>query len=100
MKPYTPPASAFIPLDEEERELLEADKNELLTFAPIDPDRKAYFEQVARNTLTMQKQRINLFVFKKDIASFKARARQEGIPYQTLIASVLHKYNEGRLVEK
>ena len=29
-----------------------------------------------------------------------ARAREEGIPYQTLLSSVIHKYLSGRLIEK
>jgi predicted DNA binding CopG/RHH family protein len=35
-----------------------------------------------------------------DLAGLQARALQEGLPYQTLIASILHKYLSGRLVEK
>ncbi len=35
-----------------------------------------------------------------DLEGMQRRAVQEGIPYQTLMASVLHKYVNGRLVEK
>jgi predicted DNA binding CopG/RHH family protein len=43
---------------------------------------------------------INLKVLETDIEGFKAKALQEGMPYQTLINSVLHKYITGQLVEK
>ena len=43
---------------------------------------------------------INLKVLESDIEKFKAKALQEGMPYQTLINSVLHKYVTGMLVDK
>lgn len=43
---------------------------------------------------------INLKVLESDIEKFKAKALQEGMPYQTLINSVLHKYITGSLVDK
>ena len=42
-------------------------------------------------------QRVNLRISSRDLDAFRKRALQEGIPYQTLIASVLHKYVEGQL---
>lgn len=35
----------------------------------------------------------------RDLRSLQARALREGIPYQTLVSSILHKFSEGRLVE-
>jgi predicted DNA binding CopG/RHH family protein len=43
---------------------------------------------------------LNIRVSKSDINAIKVKALQEGIPYQTLIASVLHKYAKGRLTER
>lgn len=43
--------------------------------------------------------RINIRLSSKDLRGLQKRALAEGIPYQTLIASVLHKYVEGRLRE-
>ena len=43
---------------------------------------------------------INLKVLESDIRLFKSKAMQEGMGYQTLINSVLHKYITGQLVEK
>ena len=36
----------------------------------------------------------------KDLEAIQKRALEEGLPYQTLISSLLHKYVSGRLVEK
>jgi predicted DNA binding CopG/RHH family protein len=42
-------------------------------------------------------QRINIRLSSPDLQALRARALQEGIPYQTLISSVLHKYISGAL---
>jgi predicted DNA binding CopG/RHH family protein len=57
------------------------------------------FEDMARATLAKD-QRINIRLSSPVLAALRARAAEEGMPYQTLIASVLHKYATGRLVEK
>ena len=50
---------------------------------------------------TFQKDsRINIRISSKDLRLIQKRALREGLPYQTLIASLLHKYVEGRLVEQ
>ena len=43
--------------------------------------------------------RINIRISRKDLEAIQKRALQEGIPYQTLVSSVLHKYVSGRLLE-
>jgi predicted DNA binding CopG/RHH family protein len=45
-------------------------------------------------------QRINIRISQKDLLDLQKRALREGIPYQTLISSVLHKYISGVLAEK
>ena len=44
--------------------------------------------------------RVNIRISKKDLEALQTRALEEGIPYQTLMASILHKYVSGRLVHK
>ena len=44
--------------------------------------------------------RVNIRMSSKDLDGLKKRALEEGIPYQTLMSSVLHKYVDARLVEK
>lgn len=53
----------------------------------------------ARATATKDR-RINIRLSSVDLASLQVKALEEGIPYQTLIASVLHKYVTGRLAER
>ena len=55
--------------------------------------------QAARNTFNKTK-RVNLRVTERDFNLAHSRAREEGIPYQTLLSSVIHKYLSGRLIEK
>ncbi len=68
--------------------------------------RVAYFEQeaaryrkAARATLRKDK-RVNIRMTERDLVHFQKAALREGLPYQTLISSILHKYINGRLVEK
>lgn len=49
---------------------------------------------------TIKDQRINIRLSSGDLRDIQVKAIQEGMPYQTLIASVLHKYVTGRLAEK
>jgi predicted DNA binding CopG/RHH family protein len=44
--------------------------------------------------------RVNIRMSSKDLEGLKKRALEEGIPYQMLMSSVLHKYANGRLVER
>lgn len=44
--------------------------------------------------------RINIRMAKRDVTAIKSIAMEQGIPYQTLIASILHKYASGQVVEK
>jgi len=44
--------------------------------------------------------RINIRLSSRDLRSLQARALREGMPYQTLVSSVLHKFVDGQLVDK
>ena len=48
----------------------------------------------------IKERRVNIRLSSPDLMDIQARALEEGLPYQTFIASVLHKYVSGRLVEK
>jgi predicted DNA binding CopG/RHH family protein len=58
----------------------------------------ARFKAAAVATLLKNK-RVNIRISSRDLEGLQARAAEEGIPYQTLMASVLHKYVSGRLVD-
>ena len=59
---------------------------------------KARFKAAAEATLLKNK-RVNIRISARDLEGLQARAAEEGVPYQTLMASVLHKFVSGRLVE-
>jgi len=61
-------------------------------------DEIARYAATAAATLSKDK-RINIRLSSRDLEDVQMRAAEEGMPYQTLIASVLHKYVSGRLIE-
>jgi predicted DNA binding CopG/RHH family protein len=61
-------------------------------------------DEIDRYALTaaaalLKDKRINIRLSSRDLEDVQTRAAEQGMPYQTLIASVLHKYVNGRLVE-
>ncbi len=87
---------AFMPLDQEEKELMESiDRGEWQSAKNIDQEKEEAI-QAARNTLKKEK-RINLRLTQKDYHKIQIKAIEEGIPYQTLISSIIHKYLNGSL---
>jgi len=60
---------------------------------------RARYQTYAEATFKKDR-RVNIRISGKDLEALQKRAVEEGIPYQTLIASLLHKYVSGRLVEK
>lgn len=84
-------------LTKEEKEILESlDRNEWKSV--INKESRKSFKEYAQNTLVKDK-RINIRLNEKDLKKLKAKAAEEGIPYQTLISSIIHKYVTGRIVE-
>lgn len=65
----------------------------------LSPERRKQLETYAKNTLSKNK-RVNIRISSKDLYDIQIRAVEEGIPYQTLMSSILHKYVSGRLMEK
>ncbi len=59
----------------------------------------AKFKAAARAT-AIKDRRVNIRLSSGDLSDIQVRALEEGMPYQTLIASVLHKYVTGRLIEQ
>lgn len=86
------------PLSPEEREILDKFERDELKSAPGAEREMEAARQAARNTFNKTR-RVNLRVTERDFNLAHARAREEGIPYQTLLSSVIHKYLTGRLTE-
>ncbi len=64
-------------------------------------DKSELFESIegaARATM-LKDQRMNIRISQRDLYQLKTRAVQEGIPYQTLVTSIIHKYLSGMLKE-
>ena len=86
-------------LTKEEKELLESvEKGEWKRIPNFKREAKR-FQEAARATLRKDK-RVNIRMTERDLVHLQKKAVEEGLPYQTLISSVLHKYINGRLAEK
>ena len=59
----------------------------------------AKFKAAARASAIKDK-RVNIRLSSVDLTDIQVKAMEEGVPYQTLITSVLHKYVNGKLVER
>ncbi|MDR1323708.1 MAG: antitoxin [Candidatus Margulisbacteria bacterium] len=85
-------------LDQEEKKLISSLEND--GWRPVE-DLSSWQTKLAKaatNTLTKD-QRMNIRVTRGDLDGIKLRAAEEGLPYQTLISSIIHKYLTGRLVD-
>lgn len=82
-------------LDKEEEEIyrsLEQDE----WVSDFDSEIKEKYEAYARSSLKKER-RINIRMTERDYKKIQARAIQEGIPYQSLISMLIHKFNENKL---
>jgi predicted DNA binding CopG/RHH family protein len=78
--------------DDDERDLIEALENENAVFkSKLTSVRKKKFQDMAFNTMNVEREKITLRVSRNDLTRIKSLALQEGMPYQTLINSILHK---------
>ncbi len=85
-------------IDAYERKILESfEKGKLRSVATKSELEKL---KAAARATAIKDRRVNIRLSSIDINDIQVKAMEEGLPYQTLIASVLHKYASGRLVEK
>lgn len=85
-------------LNQEEKEILESYENDEW-ISVSNPSDTAKYRAAAKNTFKKDK-RVNIRMTEMDLELLQERALIEGLPYQTLMSSVLHKYVTGRLVDK
>ena len=81
-------------LDEYESEILDAFESGKLQSVKSKTD----FQTIARNTMRKNR-KINIRITENDLTALQRRAARDGIPYQTLIGSVLHRFASGFLKE-
>ena len=86
-------------LTKEEKEILDSVERDEWKQIPNFPRNAKRFQESAQATLRKDK-RVNIRMTERDLVHFQKKAIEEGLPYQTLISSVLHKYINGRLIEK
>lgn len=84
--------------DEEELKILhDFERGEIESIKNFQNEKKQ-LEKAARNTL-MKDKRVNIRISSRDLTRIQKNATKEGIPYQTLISSTLHKFITGKLKE-
>jgi predicted DNA binding CopG/RHH family protein len=89
----------MIKLNTEEKEILQAFESGKLKPVKSATREMVRHRKAAEATFTKDS-RINIRISSKDLRALQKRALVEGLPYQTLVASVLHKYVEGQIVEQ
>ena len=87
----TPEVGKF--LDAEEQALIQSFETSGVPLkSRLTPARKREIESMARAAMTDERAKISLRVPRRDLTRLKSRALQEGIPYQTLINALIHRY--------
>jgi predicted DNA binding CopG/RHH family protein len=90
---------ATLKLDQEEKDLLDSyERGEWKSVKNLKQEIQKH-KEYARNTLKKDK-RVNIRLSSMVLDELQARAAEDGIPYQTLISSILHRFATGRLIEK
>lgn len=85
-------------LDKEEQEILDAYENNEVKSIPNAKKEMQKYREYAKHTLQKNK-RINIRLSERDLLLLQREAVSEGLPYQTLISSVLHKFVNGSLIQ-
>jgi len=83
-----------IKLDEYEERI----ENEILNFISLSEEEKSKIENIIDKE--NEKKSISLRLRKYDLEKLKERAHREGIPYQTLLSSIVHKFITDQLIDK
>ena len=86
-------------LDDFENDLLkDFEQGKLKSIVPSKADLTKF--KAAATATFLKEKRVNIRLSTPDLMDIQARALEEGLPYQTLIASILHKFVSGRFIEK
>jgi predicted DNA binding CopG/RHH family protein len=85
-------------LTEEEQEILDSFERGEWTPVKDLSKRKRELIRYARNTLKKDK-RLNIRISERDLNELQKKAVSEGLPYQTFVSSIIHKFVNGKLVE-
>lgn len=85
--------------DKEEKDLIESiEQGEWVSSGTEKTGEIEQAAEIAKRTLRKDK-RMNIRISERDLRNLKIKALEEGLPYQTLVSMILHKYVTGRLQE-
>ncbi len=87
-----------IKLDQEEQDILASFEGREFVSELTEEDRQLFLADLAAKTSKKDK-RINIRISARDLTALQRRALEEGLPYQTLVSSILHKYVSGGLLD-
>ncbi len=88
-----------VKLEKEEKDILDSfERGEWKSVKNVEAEIRKH-QVYARNTLKKDK-RVNIRISSKDLEELQSIAIEDGLPYQTLMSSILHRYVTGRLIEK
>jgi predicted DNA binding CopG/RHH family protein len=86
-------------LNKQEKQIVESvERGDWRSVRGVKKQIKRY-QEYAKATVRKDK-RVNIRMSEKDLIRIRKKAMEEGLPYQTLISSILHRYANGRLVDK
>lgn len=88
----------YLKLDKEEEEIEKALEQGKFKSVPNVKSEIARYQAYAKAALDKNKN-INIRISEGDLLKLKTKASEKGIPYQTLMASVLHQYSTGKIKE-
>lgn len=91
MKTMTLPESTYQPLDEEEKEWMNRESEFVSLPKPEFKKMKSLLQNAAKRSIAARKM-ISIKVRTEDLDIFRREAKDQGIPYQTLINHILHQY--------
>ena len=86
-------------LDEDEKELIESIERGEWVRVKDEENEKKMAREAAERTIRKNK-RMNIRISERDLRNLKIRALEEGVPYQTLVSMILHKYLSGKFKEE
>src|SRR3989344_9281873 len=96
MKSYKPKKSAFEPMDAYEKQLTQDMENGEFVEIPNQKEEIKKYVNYFKN-MPKKDKRVTIRLDKSDIEDIQEKAIESGIPYQTLIASILHKFAKGKI---
>lgn len=87
------------PYNNQEQTLMKSIENEKWVSVDNIEEEIKKARKVARATM-IKSERMNIRISPRDLNGLKTRAFEEGIPYQTLVSSIIHKYLSGELISQ